>query len=560
MNILSHIVKAKKTNYSYMGKIELLLNLYVEKNNIKNELSIELCQSNTVLNIMCPPYPLTPAKGDGTEESANIQAIIDYAIFNGYGTVYCPKPSVGYKCNNKIVVPIDKISLIGEASIFDFRGNNDEYCFRLKCESAYINRYTHKNIFEGIQINPYLERDENNNIVRIQSIGIYIDGSDLVKEYVSQDNFTVKRCGIFSCKYGVKFGSHVWRLKFEDNLFLWNEYHIYEDDYQIDSGENIHFTSCMFADGSGKIDVASFLELMFDNCSFNTTYLYFRNGSTGRFNHCHFENPPSTSKHIITPFLEVHGDAFVVIDSSSIILNDNICDIPPILVANSNHLGGIVIQNCLLPLDIKYYNISAYIKLKTALTFISGINRVKAINNHVALGSKMHVPIAQTLNLINNADCEQNDNYIPIKQESKSSGSIYLSTNNPFHFGRSLEIKCTNMQNFYGFIDIPVSSNDIVSYSLAYKIKSGYGSFVTDFRFIRENGEEIPMPYLYDNTSTNFVQIGATNEWSLLANEKMTPPGAKYCRIIFQVLNTKQNNSSEDSTVVNLDQIIINKQ
>lgn len=66
-----------------------------------DEINQELTER--MINVKFPPIGLTAAKGDGiTDDTAAIQAIIDYAATNGRGEVYCPKAT--YLLNSSLIM------------------------------------------------------------------------------------------------------------------------------------------------------------------------------------------------------------------------------------------------------------------------------------------------------------------------------------------------------------------------------------------------------------------------------------------------------------------------
>lgn len=511
---------------------------------------------SSVLNVMYPPASsnLVAVKGDGTEESTAIQNIINYAQNNGYNTIYFPKPSVSYKCNSGLIIRIDLLNILGENSTFDFRDNTGTYCIRLQCNSIYANRYTHKHVCEGIFINPYSLSST------VQTTGLYIDGSDLESTNVAQDNFTIRRCGVFSTKYAIQFGSHAWRLRIEDCLFMWNTYHAYASDIVSDTGENIHFESCMFCDASGIISFATFLESSFSNCSFDTCFLNFSDGATAYFDRCHFENPPNTNGHITEPFLTISGNASTVIDKSSVIFNSNVCDVPPISIATSGAYSGLIIKNSLLPLDLKYYNLNSYISNSLPLTFIGGNGKIQVSNNFCALSEKIQVPFSEMLNPFDGGDFESSDGYIPIKQDTGSGGTEALSSTTPYHWGKCLEVTCTNSQSYFGYIDISCKALEFVQISLATRIKIGHGHVALTMEFLREDGSLIPTPYHFDNTSPYTTMTDTSGSWNLISTGHVCPPGAVKARIQIQLLNTPSYNSVGDTTTADFDYIVANIQ
>lgn len=329
-------------------------------------------------NIANPPSdcPLKAASATGeTDQSRKIQKLIDYAADNGYGTIYIPKAAVKYRCDHGIMIPIDKVSVFGETSLFDFSENTDSYCFRLMSTSLYTNRISHKNTFTGISINTCESNGGNN----IDATGILIDGSDIPDGYFSQDNFTIERCTVVRCNKGIEFGAHAWRVRVVDSLFMWNTHHLYQYN-TADTGEDIHFEGCMFCDG-GDIDIAIPIEVNFSNCSFDNLLLHFRYGCNAYFSQCHFEygdSNPIINHPII--YLE-NNNVNVTLDQCVMVVNNKKFGCSPISTKTNTNNAGVVITKCMLPLDSKYYDTATFQSNGQTVQFVSGGAKVLADYN-----------------------------------------------------------------------------------------------------------------------------------------------------------------------------------
>lgn len=505
-----------------------------------------------MFNIINPPKEcnLLPASGMGREdESGIIQALIDYAVANNYGTILFPKPLVSYRCDHGIVVPMDMISVQGENSLFDFSYNTERYCFRLKCTSPYTERITHKHTFTGVSVNNF----ESNNRQTIPTTGIYIDGSDCEKDCFAHDNFRISRCSVVHCYKGIEFGAHAWRLRIEDSLFMWNTYHVYQYDTP-DTGEDIHFEGCMFCDG-GCMDVAVPIEINFCNCSIDNIEMHFRYGCNAYFNQCHIEY--GKGGHIKQPIITLENDNVnVTFDQTVMVVNSNVFEVSPVAVQDGSKFSGVIFEKCMLPLDKKYFNTPEFVKSGLPVQFVSGLGKVKASANYGFGRENCVAPFSQSLNEFANCDFEDDDLYIPIYKEAASGGEMEIVDTEAYHGEKSLRISCDAMQSFRGYIEVDAKPLQNIAVSIPCKIISEQGKMCAGIEFVREDGAIIKSG-TYSGVES-YEETDQKGEWNVLMMGNICPQGTIKARVFVSVLSNDCENLSGDQIIGYLDALTIN--
>lgn len=520
----------------------------------KEDITAILGQS-PYINVKNPPKDsgLSPVTGEGTEdETEKIQKIIDYAADNGYGTVYFPKPSSAYQCDFSVKVPIDKISVVGENSLFNFGNNTDRYCFQLQCNSSYAERPTHKNVFMGVRINDF----DTNGQKAIESTGIYIDGKDLPDGYFSQDNFTIDRCSVVRCLKGIEFGTHAWRTRIVDSLFLWNTYHIYQFNTQ-DTGEDIHFDGCMFADG-GTVDIAVPIEVNFTNCSLDNIEMYFRYGCNAFFNQCHIEY--GKGGKIKAPIITLcNNNVNVTMDQTVMVVNSNVFEVSPIAIQNGTMFAGLQLNKCMLPLDRRYYDTAAFGANKMPVQFVSGKGKVLASGTYGFGSESCDVPISESLSPYSDSDFETANNTqifantYPLQLDktlTTAAHPLHIINTQSYRDGRCLELEARAGENIYSYIDVNAQPMQTVSMSLPYYITQGTGKLVVSLEYLRSDG--VVMQSQTYSGIKSYGEYTIKDGWDVILMGNICPAGTEKVRVNIQLLG------GTDITYCCLDAFLIN--
>lgn len=492
---------------------------------------------NVWINILHPPSPLVPAQGDGvTDDSTTIQNIVNFAQENEYNVVYVPCKK--YKCNNSITIDMSKISFIGNHASFDFSGMTSERGFILTALSITYNaRYKLKRIFKGIVINPDLDPNSRTSID-----GIYLDNEEEL------DNFRIEECCFMCCNNALLI-RHAWRISIDNCLFLWNNHHINYTDDVFDSGENFHFTSCMFADGG---DIQGNIEMMFDNCSFDNTPIIINNNIC-YFNNCHFERV-GDGIYQTTSFLDIqgaNGGAHVI--NSAFVLNSFKWQCGLFNVIDTCLWYGLKFSNCAITLNTNNIDTDTFINNNALPILITGKGRVELNNIGTFQNMQSAVAISKNLNRLPNGDAESAVN--PFTVSVGSTGTFAISADDKFLGTQSYKIHCAASQAVYARASLGVKPGQIITGAFMYKVNSGdtVGKLAYLLNFADDNENAI----LSATNRANYQTATDTaSKWkcSSLSPFDIVPPGAT--KLIFEVQGLNLNGAN--NLDIFIDEIVIN--
>ncbi|WP_338433464.1 hypothetical protein [Clostridium tyrobutyricum] len=492
------------------------------------------------INVLHPPVPLLAAKGDGiTDDSTTLQNIINFAQNNGYSNVFVPSNTNKYKCNNTITIDISKISFVGNCTLFDFSSMTTGDGFIITAPTiSYFQRYKFKREFTGIIINPNLSQD-----VRININGIKFDNE---KEL---DNFVLKKCCVMNCNNAL-ITRHAWRVRIEDCLFLWNNHHINTAEDVFDSGENCHYSGCMFADG-GTLE--GNIESMFTNCSFDNVAINI-NKDLCFFDNCHFERGYDGTLQT-TPYASINSaNCGGIFNNCAFIMNGNKWITGLFHVDDNCVWQGLTLNNCNFIINQDRLSIVDFISRGEVPALITGKGRIQISNIVGWVSDNSAVGVSKYLNKINNGDCVKNT--IPFTMHD-TTGTLEISQDDKFTGTQSFKIACAHGQNVFADITLNVKPGQTITGGFMYKIHnngSTNGKLAWKLSFQDDNGNTV--------TSTtgkiNYLTATDTSDtwkYSQYCPYDIVPTGAS--KAIFEIEGL---NGSEqiDDLVIYLDEIILN--
>jgi hypothetical protein len=487
--------------------------------------------STSQLNMMKPPAPLVGLKGDGTEEGELIQSLIHFAEDNNYNVVYFPKPPVSYKCSANIDVLMNKLSVKGENSLFDFT-NATEYGFRLlnneTNEHGWTKKYKLLHTFEGIIFNTYTgTKSPISNIV--------LEGQTIGETYSELAHIVIKQCMFANADYGIEIRDHVWRIHFE-NCVTMNNTHVFKMASNVfDTGENINFYNCGFFDGS---DITLYKNIDFSNCSFDNVSIYLYNDCF-TFSQCHFERP-NVLFNQTTPYIALmDNNARAILNECKILplMNNIKWNVSPFQCVDGNVYRGFIFNNCDGGIiNRNQLNTASFISEGKFPCIFGGKGRYQIHSlltpgdNNVAIG------LSDNINCVSNGNAEDATT-IPFTIITSEGSLVEITTTDHFTGSKCFHFHSEPSGKISTEISVPVEAGKMIIVVYMYKVDthlhpngSGYGyTFSCNIRYNAPR----------QNSYNPFATANDVLTWQLsnAVLSDIVPKGATTAKIDFNIDN-----------------------
>ncbi|MED3832939.1 hypothetical protein [Peribacillus frigoritolerans] len=467
-------------------------------------------KANSEINVLFPPYPLVAAKGDlRTDDISAIQAIINFAQNNGYGTVFLPYTPNGYKLGDTLTVDPSKIQLKGEGVKLNFINTGIGINF---ASSSSLNVTYSNNIrpLEGFEI---IGLGRN---ISTTSVGIQF--SNTTGNYAPMVN--VKNCSIRGFYKGITWGCNTW-LTTHDKVNVYDcVYDVFFPNGLVNAGEQLAFNNCAFFNSDYGIYNAG-CQMRFTNCSFdyiNYKFIECTGGAVIWLSNPHIEGS-SDNDH----WLYASGStSTIVLQGGSIAINGTKTNYSIGRGAASD--GGIHLDSVFL----LFGNNGVYSKQ----TLVTGWGTCRNLLPYANALSKVNIQGVDNCNYLINGTFE-----ITTVDEWTSEGTANSSYDKTTFRGgtTSQKFAATSGQWIKKLIDVPClpGQKPKLSIWLKFNFNNSVDKYYITAYFLDALGKQ-------QSSSTYTLTIDSTlvnaTQWQLFKINPYTPgyPGVRNCRFIIQ--------------------------
>lgn len=281
------------------------------------------------INVLFPPAPLMPAKGDGTtDDQPAIMAIQQYAINNGISSLFFPKPTARYATMDTLTIDIGKIKWIGERTKIKYIGSNDVPIVKMTT-SGNGNPYQQRgDILAGFEIY---------GTGKTKNTGIHFEGPDANNSiaHIKVD------ANVHDVKTGVKFFSNTYLVEFSGDAWNCGTCALIPSGGS-NYGENIKLTGAYYnSDLAFQVDIAGG-EFFAKGASvdYNSKIAVMNNGGKVFLDTSHVEFTLNTNTQI-----ELNGEGATFSMKQGTFVGGGIAKSDYIVYCNAGNNGGAFFDN-----------------------------------------------------------------------------------------------------------------------------------------------------------------------------------------------------------------------
>lgn len=450
---------------------------------------------------------------DNNDMSIAINQMINEAISKNLKTVKLPYKAEGYTCKSTIEIDISKINVDFNNNTLDFSNITNGQAGLHIFSSAIYDSWSPKHKVKNFTINK-----KYGDYSFINMVGIKIGGTGSS----GNANFRLENFQIQSCKTAIYFDYSSWRISIDNGQFRWNDTSVLHDTAG-DCGENIHFTSCMFADGNVGVNSATNID--FQNCSFDNVTNIISHYCT--FTHCHFEfvNPDTTT--INKPFVTIKTvNGFGIFKHCMFITNGKTLTVAPFKLETTIYHKALVLDTCYCAIDSNTWGD----------VLIDGVGLCDVINPITYWHSLINLPYARSLNVFRNPKFVNTNDIVFTKlYGSGDISAVSVDTTNYKNLGNTIKaVIPVGVDLAIGAEIDTVSPKLILSFIKLYIDNiSGTAKIGYMIEFYDKANNIITL----ENGHSRYATLNTTDTLHILRAGEFTPANAVKCRIVLQLLN-----------------------